>query len=170
MHYFLLGPSGVGKTTFGDWLQNNRQYHHLAVDRGDEPNGLTAEGLIELWNKVLQAPAPFATKLQDRAETEGKKGCVLTFPSVTFFAPGWVDHLAKHSMAVRYLYGPKESCIEAFVSREKRPGRDRTFWSAVNGNYEAMGSSQLAPYRANIIRSSGERLTGSEIAKLLKIE
>jgi len=37
MHYFLLGPSGVGKTTFADRLQANRNYHHVAVDRGDQP-------------------------------------------------------------------------------------------------------------------------------------
>jgi hypothetical protein len=56
MHYLLLGPSGVGKTMFGNWLEANRQYDHLAVDRGDETDGLTAEGLIALWNKVIQEP------------------------------------------------------------------------------------------------------------------
>jgi|HubBroStandDraft_6_1064221.scaffolds.fasta_scaffold45863_5 adenylate kinase family enzyme len=54
MHYFLLGPSGVGKTTFGDWLQDNCQYLHIPVDRGDRDNGLVTEGLIELWNKLLE--------------------------------------------------------------------------------------------------------------------
>src|SRR5262245_55884084 len=108
MHYFLLGPSGVGKTTFGDWLEANRQYSHLAVDRGNQTDGLTAEGLIGLWNNLLPDPAPFARKLQERAQTEGKKGCVLTFPSITFFVLGWIDHVANHDMAVRYLYGPKE--------------------------------------------------------------
>ena len=52
MHYFLLGPSGVGKTTFADRLQANRNYHHIAVDRGDQPNGLIAAGFDELARKL----------------------------------------------------------------------------------------------------------------------
>jgi hypothetical protein len=32
-----------------------------------------------------------------------------------------------------------------------------------------MDAPELAPHRADIINSSGERLTGSEIAELLKI-
>lgn len=72
MHYFLLGPSGVGKTTFGDWLQDNRRYLHIAVDRGDRDNGLNTEGLIELWNKLLEGnPAPFDSELQKRARAKG---------------------------------------------------------------------------------------------------
>jgi hypothetical protein len=169
MHYFLLGPSGVGKTTFGDWLQENLQYLHVAVDRGDKPNGLIAEGLTESWRKLLQGdPAPFARELHERAK--GKKGCVLTFYSVDIFAPDEIDRLAEHNIAVWYLYGPKEFCIEAYVGRENRPDRDRAFWCQNNRTYQRMGGPGLSSYRADIIKSSGERLTGSEIAKLLKIE
>ena len=34
------------------------------------------------------------------------------------FGPSEIDSLAKHNITVRYLYGPKEKCIEAAVSRE----------------------------------------------------
>jgi hypothetical protein len=172
MHYFLLGPSGVGKTTFGDWLGANRkyQYLHLAVDRGEKDDGLTAEGLIKLWDQLTQGnPAPLARKLQDLAESKGEKSCALTFPSVTFFPAASIDHLAEHNIAVRYLYGPKESCIENYVRRENRPDRDRAFWCQNNRLYEKMGAPELAPYRVDIIDPSGKRLTESEIAELLEI-
>jgi hypothetical protein len=54
MHYFLLGPSGVGKTWFGDWLAANRHYHHIRVDNGDQGSELQKEpGLWGLWNRVI---------------------------------------------------------------------------------------------------------------------
>ena len=122
MHYFLFGPSGVGKTRFGDWLQDNLQYLNIPVDRGDQDNGLITEGLIELWNKLLEGdPAPFSGELQGRAESKGEKGCVLAFYSVDFLAPYAIGRLAKHDIAGRYLYGPKESCIESYVRRENLP-------------------------------------------------
>jgi hypothetical protein len=173
MHYFVLGPSGVGKTTFGDWLQANRQYDHLAVDRGDEQNGLIAEGLVDPWNRLTQGDAaPFGEALQERADAEGKKGCVLTFYSVDFFPLDWIVYLAGHDIAVRYLYGDKEKCIEAYLDREKREGHPKTreFWSTNNEeNYGKIGAADLSPYRANIIDPSGKRLSEEEIAKLLKI-
>jgi len=169
MHYFLLGPSGVGKTTFGDWLHIYRQYHHIAIDRGDT-DGMFAERLAEPWAELRQGdPAPFVRELQERAKAEDKKGCVLTFWSVIFISPDTIGWLAKQDIAVRYLYGPKELCIQAFVRREGRPDRDRAFWSENNKSYEAMGVPELAPYRADVIKPSGERLTGREIAELLKI-
>jgi hypothetical protein len=170
MHYFLLGPSGVGKTTFGDWLHIYREYLHIAIDCGDT-DGMIAEGLAEPWAKLRQGdPAPFTLELQERAKAKGMKGCVLTFWSVIFISPDTIGWLAKYDIAVRYLYGPKELCIQSFVRREARPDRNRAFWSENNKSYEAMGGLELAPYRANVIKPSGERLTGSEIAKLLKIE
>jgi hypothetical protein len=168
----LLGPSGVGKTTFGDWLGANRRfrYLHIDIDGGGKTDVLTAEGLKESWGKLERGdPAPVARKLQDRAKAKGEQDCVLTFPSVTFFGPWWIDHLAKHNIGVRYLYGPKELCIEEYVLRE--PDRDRAFWSTNNEeNYKKIGAPELTPYRADIIKPSGERLSCEEIAELLKIE
>ena len=85
MHYFLLGPSGVGKTWFGDWLAANRHYHHIRVDNGDQGNELLKEPrLWDLWmrgnHKIFEtAPTfidvagPFGDELQKCAETNGKK-------------------------------------------------------------------------------------------------
>ena len=122
MHYFLLGPSGVGKTWFGNWLQDEREYLHILIDRPDGKDGLKEEGLDELWNKGLAA---FAGELQNRAETEGKNGCVLTVPSVNVFQVEFIDQLARHGIEVRYLYCPKEKCVEAFIDREERAGQSR---------------------------------------------
>jgi len=94
---------------------------------------------------------------------------VLTFPSVTHFGPWWIDHLTKHNIAVRYLYGPKELCIREYLLRE--PDRDRAFWSKYNDeNYTLIGAPEMISYRADVIKPSGERLSPEEIARLLNIE
>ena len=93
--------------------------------------------------------------------------------SVCFFDQKKIDDIAKHGIAIRYLYGPKENCIRAFVDRElknNRPDRDRTFWSTYNALYDEMRRSDLGPYRINVFKPSGKRLRGKEIANLLKIE
>jgi hypothetical protein len=172
MHYFLLGPSGVGKTCFGNWLQDNRKYLHIPIDRGDEGSGWELEGFKELWEK--EDLSPFASELDNRAKTSRKDGCVLTFPSVDFLDSHSIVTLAGYSIAVRYLYGDKEKCIEAFVNREKaagHPERDRAFWSTNNeDNYRKIAGDELKDYRADIINASGKRLSGEKIAKILKIE
>ena len=188
MHYFLHGPSGVGKTRFGNWLEGNRKYHyhHIRVDNGDQESELRKEErLWELWKrgnpKIIEtAPSfidvagPFSEELQKCAEANGKKGCVLTFWSYTVFAPNEIDSLAKHhNIAVKYLYGPKENCIEAAVSREAangHPERDRAYWCQHNRTYQRIGGPGLSSYRTDIIKPSGGWLTENEIVDLLKIE
>ena len=122
MHYFLLGPSGVGKTRFGNWLEGKpkRPYHHIRVDNGDQGSELQKElRLWKLWMQgnpkifetsplFLEVAGPFSDELQKCAEANGKEnGCVLTFWSYTVFGPSEIDSLAKHNITVRYLYGPK---------------------------------------------------------------
>jgi hypothetical protein len=104
---------------------------------------------------VEQGTRGLRRRTKNRAETEGKIGCVLTVPSVNVFQVEFIDQLAGHGIGVRYLYGPKEKCIEAFIDREKREGhaeRDRDFWSTNNEPYyEEMGAPEMTPYRADII-------------------
>jgi hypothetical protein len=174
MHCFLLGPSGVGKTRFANWLRANRGYLHIPIDRGDQGNGLIEEGLVDLWKELNDGnPAPFARELNKRANAAKKTSCVLDFWSVCFFDRKNIDDVAKHGIAIRYLYGPKENCIRAFVDRETKnnhPDRDRTFWFTYNTLYDKMGGSDLDLYRVNVFKPSGKRLRGKQIADILEIE
>jgi hypothetical protein len=89
------------------------------------------------------------------------------------FPPKDIDALAKRNITVRYLYGPKENCIEAAVGREAangHPERDGAHWCRHNRTYQRIGGPGLSSYRADIFKPSGERLGGEEIADLLKIK
>jgi len=171
-HYFLLGPSGIGKTWIGNWIEDNRNHLHITIDRGDDPD--VPEEFTELSEQLAQGnPTLIARELDKLATAAGKKNCVLTFKSVEFIDPQEIAKLADQRIAVKYLYGPKEKCIDAFVSREKANGhseRDRSFWCTNNGKYQRMGGPGMADYSVWVFDSSGNRLSEAEIATLLGIE
>jgi hypothetical protein len=172
MHYFLSGPSGIGKTRFGNWLAN-RGYDHVLVDPGDGSFRLPRE-LIDPWQR--RDFEGIANELDNRAKAQGKaKGCVLTFRSVDFFPLIDIELYAEHGIAVRYLYGDKEKCFESYAERETRDGRRgnarRDFWERFNNkNYEKIGALELKDYRVDVFNRSGTRRSVEEIAELLRIE
>jgi len=97
MHYFLLGPSGIGKTTFGDWIELNSDYEHIAVDRGDNADDLETKGLADLRKELMEgSPESIASELNKRAVAVGKEGCVLTFMSVEFVDAQRIAEFAEH--------------------------------------------------------------------------
>jgi hypothetical protein len=172
MHYFLSGPSGIGKTRFGNWLANHG-YDHVLVDPGDGSFRLPQE-LIDPWQR--RDFEGIAKELDNRAKAQGKtKGCVLTFRSVDFFPLIVIELCAEHGIAVRYLYGDKEKCFESYAERETRDGRlvnaRRDFWERFNNViYEKIGALELKDYRVDVFNRSGTRRSEEEIAELLKIE
>jgi hypothetical protein len=189
VNYFLLGPSGVGKTRFGDWLEAERKYHHMRVDNGDQDSELGKEPtLLKLWMQgnpkspfetspsFIELAEPFSNELQKCAQANGKKnGCVLTFWSYIVFAPSEIDALAKHNIVVKYLYGPKEKCIDAAFSRDAAKwshdkDRARAHWCEHNKTYQRMGGPGLSSYRADVFKPSGDRLSPEEIVARLAID
>jgi len=172
MHYFLSGPSGIGKTRFGNWLANHG-YDHVLVDPGDGSFRLPQE-LVDPWQR--RDFEGIANELDNRAKAQDKtKGCVLTFRSVDFFPLIVIELCAEHGIAVRYLYGDKEKCFESYAERETRDGRPvnarRDFWERFNNvNYVKIGALELKDYRVDVFNRSGTRRSEEEIAELLKIE
>jgi hypothetical protein len=172
MHFFIFGPSGVGKTWFGDWI-GKREYLHIPIDRGDQGNGLELEVLDHQFNQLRQGdPVPFVQSLDARATAAGKLGCVLTFWSTYCCSPEEIAYLGMRGIAVWYLYAPKEKCIEASHRRETEnghPERGRSYWCEHNPTYERMGGHDLAPHRVYVLDASGDYLPSAEIARTMKM-
>jgi hypothetical protein len=172
MHYFIFGPSGVGKTSFGKFLQRTGIYRHIPIDLGLDGDGMVSAGLKEAWDRFCTGDiGPFIQQLD--ALAGGTRGCVLTFNSYFVYSRDIVEALAPHSIAVRYLYAPKEHCINAYLKRERRKGGDprasREFWESNNKTYEAMCGDALAPYRVDVITPAGNYRPRSRIARWLRI-
>ena len=184
MHYFLLGPSGAGKPFLGNWLAANRQFHHIQVDNGDDHSELEQKEptLWKLWVQgnpktpfetsplFIDVANKFSDELQKCAKANSKPaGCVLTFWSYTVFGPSEINALAKHNIAVRYLYGPKEKCIEAAFGRDPAKWSQdeapaRAHWCQHNQTYQRIGGPGLSECRVDAFQPSGDRRSEFEIA------
>src|ERR1700682_877827 len=113
MVWLILGPSGSGKSSFGQWLAAERNWLHLEIDRYREGDGIDLNNLRREWNEFyLHRNAEcFGGVLRKRIEANSRSQSALTFPGDLVLSP---DHMiAAHSAGIRtiYLYGSAAHCI-----------------------------------------------------------
>jgi hypothetical protein len=171
--WLILGPSGVGKSSFGAWLAVERNWLHLEIDRFPE-DGINLHNLRTEWNEFCERgnPGLFAEVLQRRLAASSKTNCVLTFPGCLILPPGRIVGAAKLGVRTIYLYGSAAHCITAFLEREEkkdnRLGLDH--WisnSHKNGAYIEMSKPALAPYRIHVCTHMGERIQHAKVFEAL---
>lgn len=127
---FLLGPSGVGKTTLGDALERDAGMLHILFDGHPAGNGVDVAGLRPQWEALLGArnPQPLAGEVRRRVEAGGRSGAVISCPSgimpaqdgraaAWHFPRSLVTTMASVSVRCAVLVGPAEACTEAAVHR-----------------------------------------------------
>ena len=174
-HYFILGPSGVGKTTLGDFIADHQKYLHLRIDTGVAgEDGIDVERLRKQWDILLRTGNfdPLVQELDKRALDAEKVGCILTFSSCLIFSKEGIALAESNNVLVRYLYGPRDKCIEAFISREVKnghPERDENFWLQVNPYYHDIGQPAFARYRIQVFDNFGNHLSCKEVAELMGV-
>lgn len=124
MHYFILGPSGSGKSHVSErfaptidalWLEADLQY----------ADGVDALGLRAEWEAFHRQEncQPICDEFHRRAKTQKKQSVVLSLPG---FAMLTVAHAqgAKGRARVIYLGGTPGQCLDSFLRREKATGRN----------------------------------------------
>ena len=52
---FLLGPSGVGKSTLGQWVAEDLDFLWIEIDRWPEGDGIDLADLRAEWHAVWNA-------------------------------------------------------------------------------------------------------------------
>ncbi len=154
-HLFVLGPSGVGKSSLGHWLEDDLALLHLEHDIYPEPgDGMDALGLRAEWNVFHDCgDASALVKLLDRrAVAGGMTGTVLTFSGVVVLHPDALRRAEMAGIATLILYGPGSACVNSFLAREKATGRNLGFEHWVLNNkrcYMNLSSPAFAPWRVN---------------------
>jgi len=169
---FLLGPSGSGKTKLGEWLAADLDILHLEIDRWPNGDGIDLEGLRREWDAFLESgqPAQLAAAVQDRVMQAGKKGAVLTFPSVLVLDPDLIRAAERQGIRSLVLYATGAECLRAFLDRERATGRGlgQDHWIQNNaGPYIAYSREEFAPHRLAVF-ASGERRKRAELVAEVK--
>lgn len=170
--WLILGPSGVGKSSFGDWLATEQNWLHLEIDRYPAGDGIDLNNLRPEWNEFYEGGKAkrLGEAVQQRLEANAKAYGVLTFPGNLILSPSLVIAATQARIRTIYLYGSKAHCISAFLKREEQTGRnlDLNHWITNNcTSYKQVGELALAPYRIHVFTQIGTRRPHSEVFETL---
>jgi hypothetical protein len=154
---FVLGPSGAGKTTLGQWLAEDLHFLRIEIDQWPA-DGIDRANLRPEWNEFwdrCQAGA-IASTLRARVLNDGARGAVLTFPSRVVFSVQQLAVLEQAGIRVLVLYGSEDDCLAAFLRREKESGRNLTeeHWRRNScDTHKLLADSSYAPYRVTVFQA-----------------
>jgi len=151
---FLLGPSGVGKSTLGQWLAEDSALLSLEIDRFPRGDGIDAEGLRKEWDSFFSggSPAPLVAAIRSRVAEAKAAGAVLSFPSRLVLNASRLHELRDLGVTSLVLYGTAAACLNAFLEQEKmlkRVAGDLVeFWFSQNRHsYFEFSRPEFAPFR-----------------------
>ena len=124
---FLLGPSGVGKSSLGKYL-STKNWLHIEIDRYPEGDGIDLNNLRTEWEEyyLKSLPGALHSELKLRTISASASGCILTVPNGLVIGRALVELSQEVGISVRYLYGPAADCISTFLQREISSGRGLT--------------------------------------------
>jgi hypothetical protein len=163
----------VGKSSFGGWLAEERDWLHLEVDRYPDPaDGITLHNLRSGWDDFFCRgnPKGLSETLQRRLAAKSKTGCVVTFPGNLVLSPDRMIAAARAGIRTIYLYGSAADCITAFLTREQQTGRNLplTHWIGHNWrSYMQMSEPAFAPFRIHVFTHMCTRRSHEEVFEAL---
>ena len=166
MIWFVLGPSGVGKSDFGRYLADKRNWYRLEIDQFDK-DGIDIHGLRQEWDSYFYDcnPVDLIKELTARTRKAGKSHCVLTFPGNLILNQKHIS-AAIGSIKIVYLYGSAAHCIAEFLNREQGQPRNLRIEHWINNNrtsYYEMGKPEFSANRVHVWLYSGEHRQHQDI-------
>ena len=168
--WFILGPSGVGKSSFGEHL-SSEGWFYLEIDQFDKnsvtsPDGIDAYNLRAQWDAYYHEhdPAELIRELDKRSKAAD---CVLTFPGNLILVQ---DHIAAAAdkATIIYLYGSAAHCTAAFLKREQETRRllGLDHWMTYNcASHLKMSEPVFDDNRIHVFTNDGTRKPHGEVFK-----
>lgn len=130
MHYFILGPSGSGKSYVAKRFAASIDALWLEADLVYE-DGINALGLRREWDIFVNFGVyePICDEFDRRAAAQKKQSVVLSLPGFPILTLEHAER-AKSRGRIFYLSGTPEQCLDSFLRREKATGRnlDAAHW------------------------------------------
>lgn len=157
----LVGPSGAGKTTIGEWAQEDLGLLWLEADvwGADGINGLR---LRHQWDAFFYDGEPhrLANTLRLRAKRLRRAGAILTLSSTVLLSPAQVESARAVGLTVAVAWGAAEACLGALMAREEKlqRGIGENHWRQYNREcLWEYGRSVYADIRLETFNHNGSR-------------
>lgn len=118
---FVLGLSGIGKTSTSEALRKKCALRHIDMDRS---NSFKRIGLPNEWDADIEQVdfAAFTDHVRSTLRDEDR-GVILSFPTTYRFTRKQIDSAATRGIAVVILWGPFECCAKARRERQEARGK-----------------------------------------------
>jgi len=168
--FFILGPSGVGKSTYGKLLAEHLGYNYFELDDIQKSNSpALAKNIKDIilkkffFKRMADKPKKIAPKLNEFIQKNIKTGIVVGFRSKPYYTVHDCLELKKHGITAVYLNGPAYSCMEAFQKRDQ--GNIASYWMRKNvGIFEFIEKNHTsAPqFFIDTIMQDGQRTPSEE--------
>ena len=166
---FVLGPSGAGKSELSQALAQMLDYEFYEIDQ-HPADGIAEHKLRDEWDEfwLNGKPETLLDLLRERAQAAGKKGIVLSFPSMLILKGA---HLRSLNTRVRvvYLTGTEEQCRDAFLAREQKTGRglDAAHWAGNNQSvFDFLNTNEVKPHTVAAFGQNGRRSAKHVLAEM----
>ncbi len=167
--WFILGPSGTGKSHISQYLAAQHEWHHLEIDRFPEGDGIDLEGLRKEWTAFYEETraVPLIQELEKRVAASGKADIVLSFPGnlVGELRSNHISALREKVLPI-ILIGKPEHCLAAFLRREEESGRGlpEDHWHCYNDQlFAALEKGYMWPWRVDVFDDTGQFKSEYEI-------
>ncbi len=166
MIWFVLGPSGTGKSCFGKYLNNIKNFYHMEIDQFHQ-DGIDVHGLRQVWDAYYKKfePCGLIKEIKRRTKKSGKSNCVLTFPGNLILTKNHISAVSEN-ISIIYLYGSAARCIIAFLKREQETNRNLKLehWIKYNHTtYITISEPEFESNRVYVWTHKGERRQHEEI-------
>lgn len=161
--WVIGGPSGVGKSSFCHFMES-RGWLHLETDIHPE-DGMIQLKLLEPWTALVEElnPQPLVKFLQTHAK--GRRGVVMSLSSC-LAPPVEALRQSRGLLKFAFLHGVEQTCLEAFVEREKESGRNlpESHWHLNNRQIlSALADPGYQPYLVEAFHPDGSRKSCEEL-------
>lgn len=167
---FVLGPAGVGKSELSRTLARNLDYEFYEIDQWPNADGIDLHRLRREWEDFLShRPAALLDLLRERLNAAGKKGIVLSFPSMLILGGAHLRAL-NGKVRVVYLVGTEEQCRNAFLAREQKTGRNlnAAHWDQNNkAMFEFLKTQEAKPYVVEAFDEVGLRRSVDQVVAVM---
>jgi shikimate kinase len=168
---FILGPSGVGKTDLGNYLQKELNLLHLDFDVMERGDVIKELDLRDQWNELFNEckPQRFVDEIRKRCREQSCQGASISFVGNCVFLKEFLKRHILLGIRCVILYGSAADCIKWFLHREKKTGRGLPIehWLVHNpDSYIKFSLPVFDEYRLNVFDQNGRRPNSEILAEI----